>query len=189
MPGLYQHGDFDLAGFAVGVVEEKKIISGNKVKPGHAIIGVASSGIHSNGFSYVRKVLNREFMLEHAEEILKPTKIYVKSVLALLTKEEVFSMAHVTGGGFFDNIPRVLPKGCGAKIQTGSWTTPRVFKWIQEAGNASTREMYRTFNMGIGFLLVVPKECAQKVVNHFAKFDERAWVIGEIVKGEGVVVQ
>jgi phosphoribosylformylglycinamidine cyclo-ligase len=113
----------------------------------------------------------------------------VKSVLALLAKEQVFSMAHVTGGGFFDNIPRVLPKGCGAKIQTGSWNIPRVFRWIQEAGNTSMNEMYRTFNMGIGFLIVVPKDRAFKVVSHFTKLKERAWVIGDIVKGVGVVIQ
>ncbi len=189
MPGLYANGDFDLAGFCVGVVEENKIIDGKGVKPGHVIIGVASSGVHSNGFSYVRKVLRPDFIQSHAEEILKPTKIYVKAVLSLIEKEPVFSLAHITGGGFFDNIPRVLPGGCGTKIHTGSWPVPRVFRWVQEAGNASDKEMYRTFNMGIGMILVTTKDRALKVISLFSKFKEHAWVIGEVVKGEGVSIQ
>ncbi len=189
MPGLYSHGEFDLAGFCVGVVEEKKIIDGSGVGPGNAIIGIASSGIHSNGFSFVRKVLKTDFVLAHAEEILKPTKIYVRPVLSLMEKEPVFALAHITGGGFFDNIPRVLPPGCGAKIHMGSWPVPRVFRWIAENGNAQEREMYRTFNMGVGMILVTPKERALRVISHLACFKERAWIVGEIVKGEGVVIQ
>ena len=189
MPGLYLKGDFDLAGFCVGVVDEDKIIDGSHAGAGQAIIGVASSGIHSNGFSFVRKVLKDSFVKEHAEEILKPTRIYVKSILPLLAREPIFSMAHITGGGFFDNIPRVLPKGCGAKIQMGSWPVPRVFRWLQEASHASAGEMYRTFNMGIGMVIVTPQDRAQKVIGHLKKHKEHAWVIGEIVKGEGVSIQ
>ncbi len=189
MPGVYSQGDFDLAGFCVGVVEEDKIINGDKVAPGHVIIGLASNGFHSNGFSFVRKVLKPAFIQEHAEEILKPTRIYVKPILSLLKKEPVYAMAHITGGGFFDNIPRVLPKGCGAKIQMGSWPIPRVFKWVEEQGNVAAKEMYRTFNMGVGFILVTPKERALKVISHLNKQGEHAWVVGEIVKGEGVSVQ
>ncbi|MBI3252577.1 MAG: phosphoribosylformylglycinamidine cyclo-ligase [Candidatus Omnitrophica bacterium] len=189
MPGLYARGDFDLAGFCVGVVDREKIIDGKNARAGHAIIGIASSGIHSNGFSFVRKVLKSAFIRSHADEILKPTKIYVKPILSLIQKEPVFSMAHITGGGFFDNIPRVLPKGCGARIHTGSWPVPRVFRWIGEAGRASLTEMYRTFNMGIGMALVTPKERALKVISRLGKFKERAWVIGEVVKEEGVVIQ
>ena len=189
LPGLYTRGDFDLAGFSVGVVEEAKIVNGSQTRAGHSIIGLASSGIHSNGFSLVRKVLKDEFIKEHAEEILKPTKIYVKPILSLLEKEPVYSMAHITGGGFFDNIPRVLPKGCGANIHMGSWPIPRVFRWIEEAGNVEAREMYRTFNMGIGYILVTPKENALKVISHLAKFKQHAWIVGEIVKGEGVSIQ
>ena len=189
MPGLYAKGDFDLAGFCVGVVERGEIIDGEKADAGHAIIGIASSGIHANGFSFVRKVLKSGFISAHAGEILKPTKIYVKPVLSLIQKEPIFSMAHITGGGFFDNIPRVLPKGCGARIHTGSWPVPRVFRWIREAGRASLTEMYRTFNMGIGLVLVTPKDRALKVISHLGKFKERAWVIGEIVKGQGVTIQ
>ena len=189
MPGLYANGDFDLAGFCVGIADRDKIIDGKKVKPGQVIVGIASSGIHSNGFSLVRKVLRPDFIKQHAEEILKPTKIYVKPVLSLLEKEPVYSIAHITGGGFFDNIPRVLADGCGAKIHMGSWPIPRVFRWIQESGNVQAKEMYRTFNMGIGMILVTEKKRALKVISHLSKFKERAWVIGEIVKGEGVSVQ
>ncbi len=189
MPGLYSKGDFDLAGFCVGVVEEDKIINGDKVAPGHVIVGLASNGFHSNGFSFVRKVLKPAFIQEHAEEILKPTRIYVKPILSLLKKEPVFAMAHITGGGFFDNIPRVLPKGCGAKIQMGSWPIPRVFKWVEEQGNVAAKEMYRTFNMGVGYILVTTKERALKVITHLNQQGEHAWVVGEIVKGEGVSVQ
>ena len=189
MPGVYSRGDFDIAGFCVGVVDREKVIDGKKAAAGQAIIGVASSGVHSNGFSFVRKALKPDFILEHAEEILKPTRIYVKPVLSLLEKEPVHSMAHITGGGFFDNIPRVLPKGCGAKIQLGSWPVPRVFRWLQENSKASATEMYRTFNMGIGFVLVTPQDRAMKVVSHLTKCGEHAWVIGEIVKGKGVTIQ
>ncbi len=189
MPGLYTKGDFDLAGFCVGVVDREKIIDGKKAKAGHVIIGIASSGVHSNGFSFVRKVLNNGFIRTHADEIIKPTKIYVKPVLSLIEKEPIFSMAHITGGGFFDNIPRVLPKGCGAKIHAGAWPIPRVFQWLKEKSNTQAKEMYRTFNMGIGMVLVTPEDRALKVISHLAKFKERAWIIGEIVKGEGVSIQ
>jgi len=189
MPGLYARGDFDLAGFCVGVVEDGKIIDGSRVDAGQVIIGVASSGIHSNGFSFVRKVLKKNFIKAHAEEILKPTRIYVKSVLPLLQKEPIFSLAHITGGGFFDNIPRVLPSGRGAKIHMDSWPVPRVFRWIAESGNVQPKEMYRTFNMGIGMVLVTPKNRALKVISHLNRHKEHAWIIGEIVKGEGVSIQ
>ncbi len=189
MPGVYMRGDFDLAGFSVGIVEESRIVDGKNTREGHVIIGLASSGIHSNGFSLVRKVLKEDFIRSHAAEILKPTRIYVKPILSLLEKEPVFSMAHITGGGFFDNIPRVLPEGCGANIHMGSWPIPRVFHWIEEAGNIEAREMYRTFNMGVGFILVTPKERALKVISHLAKFKQHAWVVGEIVKGKGVTIQ
>ncbi len=189
MPGVYSRGDFDIAGFSVGIVERGKVIDGRHAAAGQAIIGIASSGVHSNGFSFVRKAFKPEFMKNHADEILKPTRIYVKPVLSLIEKEPVHSMVHITGGGFFDNIPRVLPKGCGAKIQLGSWPVPRVFRWLQESSKASATEMYRTFNMGIGFMLVTPKERAFKVISHLKKSGEHAWVIGEIVKGKGVSIQ
>ncbi len=189
MPGLYANGDFDLAGFCVGVVDEDDIVDGKHVSPGDVLVGIASSGIHSNGFSFVRKVFTPEFIQAHAEEIVKPTKIYVKPVLSLLKKEKVFSMAHITGGGFYDNIPRVLPRGCGARIDLGSWPVPRVFRWIKEKGEVDTKEMYRTFNMGIGFILVMKRQAAVKAIAHLARYKERAWIIGEITKKEGVLIQ
>ena len=189
MPGVYEGDDFDLAGFCVGVVDKEKVIDGRKVAEGDAIIGIASSGVHSNGFSFVRKAFSASFVKQHAAEILKPTKIYVKPVLDLLKKEPVHAMAHITGGGFFDNIPRVLPKGLSAKIHTGSWPIPRVFEWLRQKGKASAKEMYRTFNMGVGMILVVPKKHERKVISTLWKHKERAWVIGEIVKGDGVVIQ
>ena len=189
MPGLYSRGDFDIAGFCVGVVDRKKVIDGKKAKAGHVIVGVASNGIHSNGFSFVREALKPDFISRHAEEILKPTRIYVKPILSLIEKEPVFSMAHIAGGGFFDNIPRVLPNDCGARIQLGSWPVPRVFRWLKDSSGASAKEMYRTFNMGVGFVLVTPKERALKVISHLSKSGEHAWVIGEIVKGTGVSIQ
>ena len=189
MPGLYAKGDFDIAGFCVGVVDRSRVIDGKNAKAGHAIIGIASNGIHSNGFSFVRKALKADFIRQHSEEILKPTRIYVKPILSLLEKEPVFSMAHITGGGFFDNIPRVLPRGCGAKIQLGSWPVPRVFRWLKDSSGASAKEMYRTFNMGVGYILVTPKERSLRVISHLNQSGEHAWVIGEIVKGQGVSIQ
>ncbi len=189
MPGLYSKGDFDIAGFCVGVVDQERIIDGRRAAAGDVIIGVASSGIHSNGFSFVRKAFKNEFVLAHAEEILRPTQIYVKPVLSLLEREPIHSMAHITGGGFFDNIPRVLPEGCGARIHAGSWPVPRVFRWLQESGDVQTREMYRTFNMGIGFVIVVPRKRAFKVISHLGRYKLRSWVIGELTKGGGVTIQ
>lgn len=189
MPGVYPQGDFDLAGFTVGVVERSKIIDGRAVKAGDAVVGVASNGFHSNGFSLVRKALKAEFLQKNAEEIMKPTRIYVKPVLSLLKKEPVHAMAHITGGGFYDNIPRVIPKGLGVRVHMGSWPVPRVFRWVEEEGGVATREMYRTFNMGIGLILVLPKDRALKAISHLVKHKERAWVIGEIVPGEGVTLQ
>lgn len=189
MPGLYAKDDFDLAGFCVGVVDKDKIVDGKQVKPGHVIVGIASSGFHSNGFSFVRKVLSADLIKENAEEIMKPTRIYVKSVLSVMEKEPIYAMAHITGGGFFDNIPRSLPKDCQAKIHMGSWPVPRIFRWVEEQGKVQQKEMYRTFNMGIGMVLITEKKSAMKVISQLAKFGDRAWVIGEVVKGKGVTVQ
>lgn len=189
MPGLYRAGDFDLGGFCVGVVERSKIIDGRRVRPGDSIIGVASSGFHSNGYSFVRKVFEPAFVKAHAEEILKPTRIYVKPVRALMSRVDVLAMAHITGGGFFDNIPRVLPAGCGAKVLMGSWPIPRVFGWIEQKARVQQREMYRTFNMGVGFILVTRPDRARKAVSILRHHGEHAWVIGHIVKGSGVTIQ
>jgi len=189
MPGHYRAGDFDLAGFAVGAVEEGSVIDGSKVRIGDAIIGCASSGLHSNGFSMVREVLPAAFIRKHAEEILRPTRLYVKPVLDLMQRVEVKAMAHITGGGFYDNIPRVLPEGMGALIHAESWKIPRVFHWIKEKAATNFREMYRTFNMGIGYAIVVRPKDAVKTLSVLSKQDIEAWVIGEVVKEEGVRIQ
>jgi phosphoribosylformylglycinamidine cyclo-ligase len=187
MPGLYKSGDFDLAGFTVGVVEESKRINGSNVETGDVIVGLASTGLHSNGFSFVRKVFTKDFIKEKASDIMKPTQLYVKPVLKYLKANTVKAMAHITGGGFYDNIPRVLPKNKSAVIHAESWKIPQVFHWIKESGKTTYKEMYRTFNMGIGYVLVVPAADSVKAINFFAKENIDAWKIGEIVSGDGVV--
>lgn len=189
MPGVYSKDDFDIAGFAVGVVEEKKMINGSRIKPGDTLIGLASSGIHSNGFSFVRKALPMPFILKHADEILAPTRIYVKPVLSLIQRVSVAGMAHITGGGFYDKIGRILPRGIGVVINSGSWRVPRVFGWIQERSKAGLREMHRTFNMGIGYVIIVPPEKTLKTLNLLSKSGVEAWAIGRAEKGEGVRIQ
>ena len=167
MPGMYHVGDYDLAGFCVGVVEKSEIIDGSRVKNGDALIALGSSGPHSNGYSLVRKVIDvsgvnpATELLDNkplSEHVLAPTKIYVKSVLALIKQADVHAIAHLTGGGFWENIPRVLPKNTKAVIDEKSWKWPSVFNWLQEKGNIDTYEMYRTFNCGIGMVIALPQE-------------------------------
>ncbi len=189
MPGVYPPGEFDLAGFVVGVVEQGKEITGKHVTPGDVIIGCASNGIHANGFSMVRKVFDDEFMKENADEIIRPTRLYVRPVLDLLKRVKVKAMAHITGGGFYDNIPRVLAKGTGASIHAGSWKVPTVFKWLSEKSKAPFKEMYRTFNMGIGYIIVVSPKDAHKTLTQLGKSGVEASVIGEIVRGSGVKIR
>lgn len=189
MPGVYPPGDFDLAGFVVGVVEQGKEITGKDVKPGDVIVGCASNGIHANGFSMVRRVFDDAFMKENADEIIRPTRLYVKPVLELLKRVKVKAMAHITGGGFYDNIPRVLAKGTGASIHAGSWKVPTVFKWLSEKSKAPFKEMYRTFNMGIGYIIVVSPKDARKTLALLGKSGVEASVIGEIVRGSGVKIR
>ncbi|MCA9396755.1 MAG: phosphoribosylformylglycinamidine cyclo-ligase [Candidatus Omnitrophica bacterium] len=189
MPGVYKKGDFDLAGFAVGIVEADKRIDGSKVKCGDKIIGMASNGFHSNGFSFVRKVFSPSFIKEHAEEILRPTKLYVKPVLELMKKVSVNAAAHITGGGFYDNIPRVLPEKCGALIHAESWKIPAVFDWARKKGSTSFKEMYRTFNMGIGFVVVVPSDEAVKALGYLSKIGIDSWIIGEVTDKTGVEIR
>ena len=188
MPGMYHGSDYDVAGFCVGVVEAEKVIDGQQVAQGDAIIALASSGPHSNGYSLVRKVLevsNADTSAKLggstiADQLLEPTRIYVKSVLALLEEVEVNAISHITGGGFWENIPRVLPKGTKAVIQGDSWQWPEIFNWLQTNGNISTHEMYRTFNCGVGLVLVVKQEFADKTVAMLNELGEQAWVIGQI---------
>ncbi|GAV26240.1 phosphoribosylformylglycinamidine cyclo-ligase [Carboxydothermus islandicus] len=198
MPGVYHPGDFDIAGFGVGVVDKSKIIDGSSVKAGDFILGIASSGIHSNGLSLARKALLEygkyhltdyveEFGKTLGEELLTPTRIYVKPVLNLMQRVEIKGMAHITGGGILDNLPRVLPEKVEARI-TVNWEIPKIFKLIEKAGNVPRREMWRTFNMGIGFILIVEEAKVQEAIKTFESFNYKAWVIGEITAGERRVI-
>jgi len=189
MPGMYSDGDFDLAGFCVAVVEEDAIIDGSKVAPGDVLIALPSSGPHSNGYSLIRKILERgghglDAPLGAAslgDALLAPTRIYVQPVLELLETQTVHAMAHITGGGLSENLPRVFPDGCGAAIDTASWQWPKLFSWLQQEGNVAVEEMYRTFNCGVGFVLVVPPQGLEATLEHFTRRGLAPWVIGQII--------
>lgn len=188
MPGMYHDGDYDLAGFCVGVVEEADVIDGSNVKHGDKLVALASSGPHSNGYSLVRKILEvSNADLEQdldgkplKDHLLAPTKIYVKSVLKLLEDVKVNAITHITGGGFWENIPRVLPANTKAVIESNSWQWPIVFNWLQEQGNVDTHEMLRTFNCGVGLILAIDADKADKAVEILNAEGEQAWLIGEI---------
>lgn len=188
MPGMYPAGEYDLAGFAVGVVEKSQIIDGSTIQPGDVVIGLASSGPHSNGFSLIRKVIEvsnaswDEKIGDKtlADAVMEPTRIYVKPVLSVMQKVTIKGMAHITGGGLVENIPRVLPEGIQCVIQQGSWKRPEIFNWLQTKGNIEDKEMYRVFNNGIGMAVVVAKEDAEKAVAAFNEAGESASVIGYI---------
>lgn len=193
MPGMYHEGDYDLAGFCVGVVEKSEIIDGSRVKNGDALIALGSSGPHSNGYSLVRKVIDvaginpATELLDNkplSEHVLAPTKIYVKSVLALIKQTDVHAIAHLTGGGFWENIPRVLPKNTKAVIDEKSWKWPSVFNWLQEKGNIDTYEMYRTFNCGVGMVIALPQEQVETALAILKQAGENAWLIGHIEHAE-----
>lgn len=189
LPGMYKGEDYDLAGFCVGVVEKNKIIDGSSVKAGDRIIGIQSSGVHSNGFSLARKVFKKnELKGKIGKTLLTPTIIYVKPILGLLKKVNVKSMAHITGGGFYDNIPRVLPQGMSALIYKELWRVPEIFKLIQKRAKINDKEMYRTFNMGIGMAVVVDNKDVKKTQDVIKSFGLKAWTIGEIIKGKGEVL-
>jgi len=191
MPGMYAPGDYDLAGFCVGIVEKDGIIDGSQVAPGDVLIGLASSGPHSNGYSLVRRILAHSgASLTDAfdgrtlgECLLEPTRIYVKPLLALIEKLPVKALAHITGGGLTENLPRVLPARSLAAVDPASWTRPAVFDWLQEAGNVTDAEMLRTFNCGIGMVVVIGAEQAAATLEHFAESGIDAWQIGEIRGG------
>ncbi len=195
MPGMYHSGDYDLAGFAVGIVEKNQIIDGTTVQSGDQIIGIASSGPHSNGYSLIRKVaeehdINAPFGdLTLGQTLMLPTRIYVKSVLALLqTNVSIKAMAHITGGGISENIPRSLPKDVTAQITLENWQTPPIFDWLQEQGNIEQAEMLRTFNYGIGFTLVVSENDVEQSLDTLRANGESACVIGSIESGDGLAV-
>lgn len=195
MPSFYKKDEYDLAGFAVGIVEKKRIVDGSRIRPNDILIGLASSGLHSNGYSLVRKLFFERMRYKITdmikglrrplgEELLTPTRIYVKTVLKLLKEFDIKGMAHITGGGLTENLPRILPEGLSAVIKKGSWKIHPIFKIIQEKGNISEKEMYRTFNMGIGFILVVPRRKAYSVLMRLKKLREKAYIIGIIDKGK-----
>ena len=182
LPGMYTGEKIDLAGFSVGIVEKNKIIDGSTCQPGDKIIGLASSGLHSNGFSLVRKIFSKEEMKgKLGREMLKPTRIYVKPVLQAAKKVRLKALAHITGGGFQENIPRVLPKGLAAKIREDAWPIPQIFKQIKKQGGVEEKEMFRTFNMGIGLVVIVESRSARHAVDIFQNLGQKAWVIGELV--------
>ncbi|PSW07067.1 phosphoribosylformylglycinamidine cyclo-ligase [Photobacterium rosenbergii] len=188
MPGMYHGEDYDVAGFCVGVVEKADIIDGSKVAEGDALIAVASSGPHSNGFSLIRKIIevsNADLSQELegkalSEHLLEPTKIYVKSTLKMMESCDVHAISHITGGGFWENIPRVLPEGAKAVVDGNSWQWPAVFNWLQQAGNVDTYEMYRTFNCGVGLVIALPKEQAEQAISILNAEGEQAWLLGHI---------
>lgn len=189
MPGMYHANDYDLAGFCVGVVEKNEIIDGSAVRVGDALIALGSSGPHSNGYSLIRKIIElagvspAETLLDGkplAAHLLAPTKIYVKSILQLIKHVDVHAIAHLTGGGFWENIPRVLPDHVRAVINENSWQWPSVFRWLQENGNVDTYEMYRTFNCGVGMVIALPQEDVETALALLAQTGEKAWVIGQI---------
>lgn len=195
MPGMYQDDDYDLAGFCVGVVEEEEVITGQSVQQGDVLIALGSSGVHSNGYSLVRKVIEvsgvkiDDQKLDSgvilADALMAPTRIYVKSVSALqksLGNHNIHAMAHITGGGLTENLPRVLPEHLAAQINTNSWDLPEVFEWLKTQGNIDSQEMYRTFNCGVGFVLAIPAEYAQQAMNELSTTGEKVWKIGEIIE-------
>lgn len=186
LPGMYRPGDYDLAGFSVGIVDRKNIIDGSKIKSGNLILGIASTGIHSNGYSLVRKVFSRkELSGKLAQMVLAPTAIYVKPILGLLKRFNIKGIANITGGGFYDNITRLLPRDVTAIIYEGMWSVPPIFIMIKERGRVDTSEMFRTFNMGIGMAVVLPRKEIIKAKKYFLqKHKLKSWVIGEIIKGK-----
>ncbi|MFH0826348.1 MAG: phosphoribosylformylglycinamidine cyclo-ligase [Candidatus Omnitrophota bacterium] len=210
MPGMYKRGEYDLAGFCVGVVEKKDIIDGSRIEAGDMLIGLESSGLHSNGYSLVRKVLSQKELKRMSAELLKPTRIYVRPVLHLLRtspallsdsrrdpplnltkrggnfalRTHIKGISHITGGAFYDKIARILPDNVFARIHKDAWAVPPIFRLIQNKGSISDREMYHTFNMGVGMVLVVQAKSAKAIVQKLSAFKLRSWVIGEVIKGK-----
>lgn len=190
MPGFYNGSEYDLAGFAVGIVDKKKVITGKQVRPGDTLLALASTGPHSNGFSLIRKLFSKEELNGSWGKLaLTPTQIYVKPVLDGLSKFKIKAMAHITGGGFYDNIPRVLPDGCGAEVKLGSWRIPKIFDEIARRSRLGVKELYRTFNMGAGMVLVLSPSDVKKAVQHFKKYKIDSWPVGRITKGRGVILK
>ena len=198
MPGFYKDGEYDVAGFAVGIVDKAKMIDGSKMKAGDVIIGLRSSGVHSNGYSLVRKIIDtykldlnaycEELGETYGEAFLKPTKLYVKAVMAAKEAAELKGIAHITGGGFIENVPRMLPEGVDARINLNAIDAPKVYTLLEKLSGLEINELYNTFNMGIGMMIVTAKEDADKVVEALCKVGEEATIIGEIVEGNKEVI-
>ena len=198
MPGFYPEDEYDLAGFCVGVVDKKKIIDSKTIEVGDKVIGLASSGVHSNGFSLVRKVfdVNEENLKEYVgelgktvgEALLEPTRIYVKPILKLIEEVKVKGISHITGGGFYENLPRMLRDGVSLKIDKNSYEVPALFKLIASRGNIPERDMYNTFNMGIGMAVIVPKNQVEKAINLLKEAGEEAYLIGEVIEGNKEII-
>ncbi len=199
MPSFYGEDEYDIAGFAVGIVDRNKIIDGSKVSAGDIMIGLHSSGIHSNGYSLVRKIFFEKMDMDvqdYVDELgttlgdalITPTRIYVKACKAIFGKYDIHGIVHMTGGGFYENIPRILPDGLGAEIETGTWKVPYIFKYIKECGNVEAREMFSTFNMGIGMILIIDPADADGVMAALSAVGERPAVIGKISKKEGISI-
>lgn len=197
MPGMYNDGEYDLAGFCVGAVEKSELIDGSKVKAGDKIIGLASSGAHSNGYSLIRKIIDTyevplDMQLDGknlSELVLAPTRIYVKSVLELMKSMPVHALAHITGGGLPGNLNRVMPEGCRAVIDQSTWQWPALFTWMMETANVERNEMYRTFNCGIGMTLIVAEENTDQALNLLNELGETAMLIGEVAADDGPIVE
>jgi phosphoribosylformylglycinamidine cyclo-ligase len=193
MPGMYADGEYDLAGFCVGIVEKNKVLDGSKVKAGDKLIGIASSGPHSNGYSLIRKIISHsqsaltdDFQGKSlGEALLEPTRIYVKSLLTLLDKVPVHALAHITGGGLTENLPRVLPVGIDAQIKLSSWPLPEIFQWLQKQGNVSQADMLTTFNCGIGMIVCVAAEDEQATLETLSESGETVFTIGKLLEAEG----
>lgn len=199
MPDFYSSGEYDMAGFAVGVVDQSKIIDGSKIKEGNVLIGIPSSGIHSNGYSLVRKLFFEKMQMSVedyvedlgktlGEALITPTKIYTKACNSILSEMDVNGIIHITGGGFFENIPRIIPEGLGVEIKVGSWETLPIFQYIQRCGNIDQEEMFSTFNMGVGMIMIVEEERAKKALKLLSDAGEKVTVIGKVVKGKGVTL-
>lgn len=194
MPGMYEQDEYDLAGFTVGIAEKSKLVTGEGIKAGDVVIGLSSNGIHSNGYSLVRKVVESldlektygDMSRPLGEVLLEPTKIYVKQVASVLDKGYVKGIAHITGGGFYENFPRMLPEGLGVQLDQTTWTVPEIFTFLQEQGNIPLKDMYGVFNMGIGMAVVVAEKDVQDTLAILQDNGEKAAVIGQVTNGEGV---
>ena len=198
MPGFYTDGDYDIAGFAVGIVKKNKIINGKNIKSGNTVIGLRASGVHSNGYSLVRKLFgedlaelntyNETLGCTPAEVVLTPTKLYVKPILAIIEKFDIKGIAHITGGGFIENIPRMMPKGLAVKFNKADYAVPNLFKALQEIAEISDEKMYNTFNMGTGMVLAVESDIAEAVIAELKTLGQESYILGEVVEGDGLII-